>query len=61
MGEAVVVYAEPLAGGLHYAADAVSSSFPKGKQHDCFSWFSGYHSQWIPGYGTIETASSGYY
>jgi hypothetical protein len=26
-------------GGLHYAADAVSSAFPKGKQHGCFSRF----------------------
>jgi hypothetical protein len=36
-GEAVVV----LRRALDNAADAVSSAFPKGKQHDCFSWFSG--------------------
>jgi hypothetical protein len=30
---------------LENAADAVSSAFPKGKQHGCFS---GYHSLCIP-------------
>jgi hypothetical protein len=56
-GEAVVVLRQ----SLDNEAGAVSSVFPKGKQHDCFSWFSGYDSQWAPGYGTIEAASSGYY
>jgi hypothetical protein len=46
---------------LDNAADAISSTFLKGKQHDCFSWFSGYLSQWASGYGTIESASSGDY
>jgi hypothetical protein len=38
-GEAVVVYADPLTTRQRRAsaADAVSSAFPKGKQHGCFS------------------------
>ncbi len=40
-GEAVVV----LRRSIDNAADAVSSAFPQGKQHGCFS---GYHSQCIP-------------